>query len=63
MLSRLEYDAIVWYPIYTCHTIKLEHVHRKMLKYLSYCMDGVDPTAGSSHPELPARQGMVSLSQ
>ena len=36
VLSRLEYASLIWYPIYACHSLALDRIHRKFLKYLSY---------------------------
>lgn len=62
VLSKLEYACIVWYPIYVCHCLSLDRIHRRFLKYLSFKMDGVYPEVGTCQDELLQRHGMQPLS-
>lgn len=38
--SRLEYAALIWFPIHDIFIKQLESVQRKFLKFLSYLVDG-----------------------
>ena len=41
--SRMEYAALIWYPIYNVHIDRLEGVLRLFLKYLCFLVDNVYP--------------------
>nr|CAI5844474.1 unnamed protein product [Callosobruchus analis] len=53
--SKLEYASIVWNPCYANHTLALESVQRKFLKYLSFKVDGTYPRRGANHSNLLAK--------
>ena len=59
--SRLEYAALIWYPIYITHIDLLESVQRKFLKYLSFLLDGTYPPRGFDHSSLLNRFSFNSL--
>ena len=63
VISKLEYAALIWSPIYTSHSLQLERIQRKMLKYISFRVDGTYPVSGTSHSELLARHNMSLLSE
>lgn len=44
--SKLEYCAIVWNPLYTCHKQLIESVQKRFLKYLCFKVDGIYPDRG-----------------
>lgn len=60
--SRLEYGALIWYPIYACHKNRIEAIQRKFLKYLSYRVDLTYPPQGTDHDLLLNRFDLLSLS-
>lgn len=59
--SVLEYGAIVWNPHYNVHVNHLESVQRRLLKYLSFKLDGVYPQMGFSHNDLLTRHRVDAL--
>lgn len=59
--SSLEYGAIVWSPHYNLHIRHLESVQRRLLKYLSFRVDGVYPPVGFPHSELLARHKVETM--
>lgn len=61
VLSKLEYASIVWYPIYMCHSLPLDRIHRRFLKYLSFKLDDTYPAVGTDQESLLTRHNMVSL--
>ena len=63
VMSKLEYASLIWSPIYTSHSLQLERIQRKMLKYISFRIDGTYPVNGTGHPELLVRHGMSSLTE
>lgn len=44
--SRLEYGALIWFPIYNIYINYLESVQRRFLKFLCFRIDGVYPPRG-----------------
>lgn len=61
VLSKIEYAALIWHPIYACEAIALDRVHRRFLKFLSFKIDGVYPERGISQEELLLRHNIRSL--
>lgn len=59
--TRLEYAALIWFPIYRCYIDQLEYVQRKFLKFLSFLTDGFYPPRGSDHQILLSRFNFASL--
>ena len=59
--SRLEYCALIWYPIYNIHKDHIESLQRKFLKFISYVVDGVYPPIGLDHSLLLARFNLTTL--
>ena len=59
--SRLEYGAIIWYPLYDVHVKNIEAVQRKFLKFLCYCVDKVYPERGCDHAALLGRFEFLAL--
>lgn len=59
--SKLEYGALIWYPLYECHKESLELVQRRFLKFLSLKVDGHYPTPGTDQHVLLSRFGIQSL--
>lgn len=61
VLSKLEYTALVWYPLYTCDVLTIERINRRFLKFLSFKIDGIYPDRGTAQEELLSRHDMLSL--
>ncbi|KAJ3656334.1 hypothetical protein Zmor_015418 [Zophobas morio] len=61
VLSKLEYAALIWYPIHMCQHMLLDKVHRKFLKFLSFKIDGNYPARGIEMESLLQRHKMSSL--
>lgn len=59
--SKLEYAAIVWHPIYTCHKLKVESIQRRFLKYLTFRSTGVYPERNTDHASLLSQHNYLSL--
>lgn len=59
--SKLEYGALIWYPLYQCHIDAVESVQRKFLKYLSFKINGTYPEVGISYSLLLNQHQFVSL--
>lgn len=59
--SKLEYGAIVWYPIYNIHSSNIERVQRKFLKYIMFVSDGVYPERGYCYNVMLERFNLMSL--
>lgn len=59
--SKLEYGALVWYPIYQIHIQNIENVQRKFLKFLYYVSDGVYPERGYDYKRMVHRFGVATL--
>lgn len=61
VLSKIEYACLIWFPIYISHSILLDSIHRRFLKFLSFKLDGTYPEVGTSQDELLARHNIVAL--
>ena len=59
--SKLEYNSLIWSPIYNKYTLALEQVQRKFLKYLAFRMDGLYPQRGTDNAALLHRFNFDSL--
>lgn len=59
--SKVEYGAVVWYPVYRVHVQRLERVQRKLLKYLYFRVEGVYPPQRFPQSTLLARFGVTDL--
>lgn len=59
--SKLEYCSIIWAPFYACHTINIERVHRKFLKFLYFRTHRVFPVQGYDQNLLLTEFNMESL--
>lgn len=59
--SKLEYGSLIWYPLYENHSMILESVQRKFLKFLAFRNDGVYPGRGYNHEILLSRFDVPSL--
>ena len=53
--SRLEYAAVIWFPIYSTYIQLLESVQRKFLKFVVFLVDGIYPPRGYNHGVLLSR--------
>ncbi len=67
VLSKLEYCALIWNPLYQCHENSLEKVQRKLLKYLTFLKSGSYPPQGydllSDHNFLSLQKQKYSVGQ
>lgn len=61
VLAKLEYGSLIWYPVYTCHSLALENIQRKFLKYLSFKTHGVYPEVRVCQQLLLSQHNMLSL--
>lgn len=59
--SKLDYCAAVWHPYYNVHSLLLEGIQRKFLKFLAFKLDGQYPYRGISEETLLARFDLPSL--
>lgn len=59
--SKLEYNSIIWNPIYSSHITIIEKVQRKFLKFLSFKIDGIYPANGIENRALCDRFEVKSL--
>ena len=62
VLSKLDYAAVVWYPLYMCQKIPIDRIHRKFLKFLSFKLDGMYPERGVDTHDLLRRHSLPSMS-
>ena len=60
--SKLEYGSIIWYPYYASHSLVLEKIQRRFLKYLCFKIDGNYPERGVDYNSLLSRHQILSLS-
>ena len=58
---KLEYGGIIWNPQYNVHTLNLEGVQRRHVKYLSLKADGIYPPRGTPQSDLLARFNLNDL--
>ena len=59
--TKLEYGGIIWNPQYNVHTLNLEEVQRRHVKYLSLKADGIYPPRGTPQSDLLARFNLNDL--
>lgn len=59
--SKLEYASLIWGPIYKRHSLQLQRVERRFLKYLYFRQHGVFPDRGFEDRLLLDEFGMDSL--
>lgn len=52
MRSKIEYGAIIWHPIYLTHSLAIERVQRKYLKFLFFKKRGFYPPIGTNYGSL-----------
>ena len=62
IISRLEYAAIVWNPLYACHITNIERIHRRFLKYLYFRFYGQYPEKGATLDEISSTYKLQSPS-
>ena len=61
VLPKLEYNSIIWSPLYDVYVNSIEGVQRKFLKYVFYKAYGVYPPQGIDHQYLLSIFNRVSL--
>ena len=59
--ARLEYAALVWFPIYDVHLKSIDAVQKRFLKFLSLKLDGRYPDRGTDYDLLLRRFDWMSL--
>lgn len=59
--TRLEYGAMIWYPIYQIHINTVESVQRRCLKFLMFVSDRVYPERGYDYSLMLSRFNVESL--
>ena len=59
--SKLEYDSIIWHPIYHVNISYLESVQRRLVKYLDYKCDGTYPLKGTDQDILMSIFNIIDL--
>nr|CAH7744555.1 unnamed protein product [Callosobruchus chinensis] len=61
VVSKLEYGALIWSPIYDLYKNSIERVQRRFLKYLCFKNDSVYPPRGCDYSMLLSRFEVTSL--
>lgn len=59
--SRLEYGAMIWYPVYQVNKDRIEAVQRRFLKYICFKEDGNYPLRNVDHLLLLNRFHVIAL--
>lgn len=61
--SKLEYASIIWYPYYTSHSLTIERVQKRFLKYLNFKATGTYNDPSINYDNLLSKFNVVSLFQ
>ncbi|XP_044766304.1 uncharacterized protein LOC123322423 [Coccinella septempunctata] len=61
VISKLEYANLIWFPIYNCHLVPLERIHRKFFKYIIFRRTGRFPERGADLSDIMVEMRIPSL--
>ncbi|XP_044751866.1 uncharacterized protein LOC123320016 [Coccinella septempunctata] len=61
VISKLEYASLIWFPIYNCHLVPLERIHRKFFKYVTFRSTGRFPERGADLSIIMSEMRISSL--